>query len=51
VTDGSTKEVLVFLLNLFDRHGGQPGGFKRELWRRLLRELGDWADVDLSLEE
>lgn len=43
------KEVVVFLMNLFKLYGGEPGSFRRELRRTMVKELADRAGVELEL--
>lgn len=43
------REVVVFLMNLQQRYGGEMGGFRRELRRTMLKELADMAGVEMEL--
>jgi len=46
VTEREAQQIVVFLTNLHDRHGAQPGEFRAEVRRVMVRELADWAGTD-----
>ncbi len=45
-TDRESKEVVIFVMNLFERHGKAPGQFKRELRRAMVNELAELAGLE-----
>ena len=48
VTDGTSREVILFLMNIHDRHAAEPGGFRREFRLALLRELCELAGAEFD---
>ena len=51
VTNRECKELTVFLMNLFDRHGKEPGEFNMEFRNVLSRELSEWTGEKAGEEE
>ena len=45
-TGRESKEVVIFLMNLFERYGEAPGQFKRELRRAMVNELAELAGLE-----
>jgi len=43
------REIVVFLMNFYERYAAERGAFHRELRRTLLKELADMAGVELEL--
>ncbi|MCE9612929.1 MAG: hypothetical protein K8T26_01545 [Lentisphaerae bacterium] len=50
-TSRDGKEITVFLMNLFERHGKRPGEFNEELRKVMLAALGCGIGTDLSVDE
>lgn len=40
--------VTIYLMNLFDRYGGQPGEFRVELRKHLVEELAGQAGMEVD---
>jgi hypothetical protein len=48
--DGANgRELVVFVMNLFKQYGAEPGAFRKELRRTMVKELPDMAGVELEL--
>ncbi len=48
VTRREEKVIVVFLMNLHARRGKFPGEFRQELRRIMLRELANWAGLEVD---
>jgi len=45
------REIVVFLMNLYERYAAERGAFHRELRRTLLMELADMVGVEVDLAD
>ena len=45
-TSRDGKEVVIFLMNLFERHGKRPGAFNEELRAVLMRKLAEMTGAE-----
>jgi hypothetical protein len=45
LTIKADKQIAVFVVNQFDRHGNRPGEFTAAFRKALANELADWAGL------
>ena len=50
-TRRDTREIVLYVMAIFDLHGAEPGAFRQALQRLIVKELGDWAGIDTAHEE
>ena len=50
-TNRETREIVIYVMAIFDQHGGTPGDFRLALQKVIMQELADWAGIEVDLGE
>lgn len=51
MTNREAKEIVIYVMTLFEMYGKEPGAFGEALKRVILKELGDWVGIDVATED
>jgi hypothetical protein len=51
MTSRDTREIVIYVMPIFEQHGGEPGAFRLALQKVIMQELADWAGIEVDLNE
>ena len=50
MTRRDTREIIIYVMPIFERHGKEPRALREALRRIIVKELGDWVGADAATE-